>query len=150
METFTIATSKCWIDFLKSSLSAVIERDLPNEEKVRQILALTTRFFKTQWPNIIELIKGEEAANVSKTRTQSKCRVAFTNNVAPYFEQEFKALNCLVTQGLESSFETSLITQELAIQHALFSVLMIGEQTRSGAKTKHRLEKALKKALRKF
>jgi hypothetical protein len=52
---------------------------------------------------------------VSKTKTQSKCRVAFSSEVAPYFEQQFKSLQDMIDVGIDSSFERSFLKSELEI-----------------------------------
>jgi hypothetical protein len=105
MESFTVQTTRCWIDFLKTSLQAQIDKHEPLDATVKQLLGITSGFFKVRWPVTIELLKHEDKANVSKTRTQSKCRLAYAHSVAPYFQTEFRTLNSIIEQGVSPSFE---------------------------------------------
>ena len=69
MQSFTMTTSKCWLSFFRQQLEAELCKQQEVEQSVKAVLQVTGRFFTNRWPMVLELLKVDEAANLSKTKT---------------------------------------------------------------------------------
>jgi len=57
MQSFTIATSKCWLTYFRTQLDSALSTEQPVSTKVKAILQVTNAFFTNRWPLILELLK---------------------------------------------------------------------------------------------
>ena len=69
MESFSIKTAKCWFDILKIQLQQELEKKEALDQTVKALLVITSKFFSIRWPIWIDLLKKDEVANNSKTKT---------------------------------------------------------------------------------